>query len=73
MDGSKARKRYFFQCLTHIAEIPDLKSIAFPYGIGCGLAGGSWIEYLALLEKFAVFIGDRASVSIVKLPTVVSK
>ncbi|MGH8711572.1 MAG: hypothetical protein ACREVA_09710, partial [Burkholderiales bacterium] len=25
----------------------------FPYGIGCGLAGGDWNEYKKLLEGFA--------------------
>lgn len=68
LDGARARKRHFFHCLTRIAEIPDLESIAFPYGIGCGLAGGAWDEYRSLIEKFAAFVCDRASVSIIKLP-----
>ena len=27
--------------------------IAFPYGIGCGLAGGAWQEYRRIIEEFA--------------------
>ena len=33
--------------------LPELKSIGFPYGIGCGLAGGDWNKYERLLEGFA--------------------
>ena len=33
--------------------LPELESVAFPYGIGCGLAGGNWEEYQAMLEEFA--------------------
>jgi hypothetical protein len=35
-------------------HISDLKSIAFPYRIGCGTAGGSWKWYQQQLEKLAV-------------------
>lgn len=67
LDGVLARKKHFFQCLKHIALIPELNSIAFPYGIGCGAAGGTWQDYLALLEKFAKHVADKATVSLVKL------
>jgi hypothetical protein len=68
LDGLVARKRYFYNCLKQIAEIPDLSSIALPYGIGCGAAGGNWGEYLVILEKFAKFVRDRATVTLVRLP-----
>ena len=28
-------------------------SVAFPHQIGCGLAGGNWATYEAMLEDFA--------------------
>jgi radical SAM superfamily enzyme YgiQ (UPF0313 family) len=32
---------------------PDLKSIAFPEGIGCGIGGGDWRTYKTMIHKFA--------------------
>jgi O-acetyl-ADP-ribose deacetylase (regulator of RNase III) len=62
VDGHEARKRYFKECLNKIAvEIIKPfkpKSIAFPYGIGCGLAGGNWNEYLQILDLFANWSKD---------------
>jgi hypothetical protein len=29
------------------------KSLAFPYGIGCGLAGGDWKVYETMLRDWA--------------------
>lgn len=69
-DGYKARQRYFFYCLKDIANIPDLDSITFPYGIGCGAAGGNWDFYHGLIDKFAKHLGYRADVFIFKLPEV---
>lgn len=66
-DGFEARKRYFFEGLKKIAEIPDLKSIAFPWGIGCGAAGGDWNFYHKLINRFAKHVENKASVTIYKL------
>jgi O-acetyl-ADP-ribose deacetylase (regulator of RNase III) len=68
-DGIKAREQYFAQCLDKIANIPELDSIAFPYMIGCGLAGGDWNSYLKMIEDFAYHIEMKQSaiVSIYKL------
>lgn len=55
-DNSGERLEAFDKCLSHIADIPELESIAFPFNIGCGLAGGNWEHYLIVLEKFAVVI-----------------
>lgn len=55
------RKEYFKACLDQISEISDLESIAFPYLIGCGLAGGKWDEYEAILKGFA----DKVKVPVV--------
>jgi O-acetyl-ADP-ribose deacetylase (regulator of RNase III) len=52
-DNPKIRKNYFMSCLEHIAKIEGLQSIALPFGIGCGLAGGNWEEYYRLIEWFA--------------------
>jgi hypothetical protein len=32
---------------------PNIISIAFPYKIGCGLAGGKWEDYESMIYKFA--------------------
>ena len=62
-DGYGRNKRYtdyeaFKKCLEHIEFFmkfhPKNKpSIAFPYGIGCGLAGGDWYIILGMLKDFA--------------------
>jgi O-acetyl-ADP-ribose deacetylase (regulator of RNase III) len=44
LDSYKLRQKYFYKCLSKISKIENLKSVAFPYLIGCGLAGGDW-EY----------------------------
>jgi O-acetyl-ADP-ribose deacetylase (regulator of RNase III) len=53
LDGIMAREKYFQECLDKILSIPGLESIAFPYRIGCGLAGGDWNRYLPMIEAFA--------------------
>lgn len=65
-DGFKTRKKYFFSGLKEIAKINDLDSIAFPWQIGCGIAGGNWDEYKELIDKFAIHVKDRAEVFICK-------
>jgi O-acetyl-ADP-ribose deacetylase (regulator of RNase III) len=52
-DGSDVRAAAFQQCLEKISKIEGLDSIAFPYKIGSGLAGGSWFTYEAMLVAFA--------------------
>ena len=52
-DGYLARENYFKQCLDKISKIKDIKSIAFPYLIGCGIAGGNWNNYLDMILEFA--------------------
>ena len=36
--------------------IDGLESIAFPYLIGCGLAGGEWNDYKAAIESFSSMV-----------------
>jgi O-acetyl-ADP-ribose deacetylase (regulator of RNase III) len=52
-DGFRARQDYFMRCLERVAEVRNLHSVAFPYGIGCGAAGGSWPTYMNMLHEFA--------------------
>lgn len=48
------RVMWFKRCLDKILKhTPENSSFAFPYGIGCGLAGGDWKTYLALLRDFS--------------------
>lgn len=53
-DTAAERLQWFRQCLADLpGQIPQGSSVAFPSGIGCGLAGGSWEKYSAAIEEFA--------------------
>lgn len=55
-DNTQCRLQYFRSALTALADIcqtEDWKLVAFPFRIGCGLAGGSWPDYLAMLQEFS--------------------
>lgn len=52
-DGIETRKRAFKTCLHKISQIANLQSIAFPYKIGCNLAGGKWEVYRKMIKTFA--------------------
>ena len=45
----------FRKCLEALTLklTPNIESIAFPYGIGCGLAGGDWYLIKGLIENFS--------------------
>ena len=50
----KQRENAFKQCLDEIVLMfPEGIPIAFPYLIGCGLAGGNWEIYKSMIETFA--------------------
>jgi len=66
IDNRDARLRYFRECLDRISKIDGIKSLAFPYKIGCGLAGGDWVEYKKEIENFSEE-NKSIEVSIVKL------
>ena len=56
-DGKYDRLRYFEECLWKLDEYCKenrIKTVAVPYGIGCGLAGGNWNDYVKELEKTKV-------------------
>jgi O-acetyl-ADP-ribose deacetylase (regulator of RNase III) len=42
----------FFQLAEAVFYMDDLPSIYIPYKMGCGLAGGHWITYLEIVEKY---------------------
>ena len=69
------RLKWFKMGLDEIRkQLPDLKSIAFPFQIGCGLAGGDWNVYLSEIERFAnSFDGRDVDVVVYKLSNVDEK
>lgn len=70
---TKAQRLTWFQdALLQLADVPDLKSVAFPHGIGCGLAGGAWTQYEAALVAFAGLV-PTTEVYIVQMPAKASK
>ena len=50
-------RREWFQMgldkLGGLMETIGANTVAFPYGIGCGLAGGSWTHYLKMIQDWA--------------------
>ena len=67
LDNSDKRIGYFSSCLQAIAtQLPKDKdvTVVFPYGIGCGMAGGDWPTYEALLKE----LSKSLNVIVVKLP-----
>ena len=52
-DSIKERESYFLKCLMALGRVKNIKEVAFPYGIGCGLAKGDWETYANMIEEFA--------------------
>lgn len=44
------RQAYFRACVREI-EARDFKVVGVPFMIGCGLAGGDWVQYKKILEE----------------------
>jgi len=65
-DSEERRLQAFQQCLDQIAQIPDIsgKSIAFPYGIGCGLAGGNWEKYEKILSDWSCCVKEKYDITV---------
>lgn len=61
LDGTRAREVYFHHSLLRLARLPKVESIAFPWKIGCGAAGGNWKNYLGTLTNFAGFIAGKGT------------
>ena len=66
-DKQEDREDYFKKCLNLISHIDDLDSVAFPYGIGCGLAKGNWDTYYSLLEEFSHSVSWQAEVFLYRI------
>lgn len=68
-DGAVDRMRWFAEALERVGKhFPSVKpvTIAVPYQIGCGLAGGDWHCYETMLQAF-VEKHQHVTVTIVKL------
>ena len=53
-DNQEDREKWFQQCLDKLGKLKHYQNFAFPYKIGCGLAGGNWDHYLPMIEDFTV-------------------
>lgn len=61
LDGPAIREKYFYHCLLRVAKIKDLESIAFPYKIACGAAGGNWKKYFGNINNFAKYVSNQGT------------
>jgi len=52
-ESKSTREKLFQQCLEQISTMDSIKSVAFPYGIGCGLAGGDWNRYFSMIQSWS--------------------
>ncbi len=52
-ESAEKREGWFQSGLDLISQIDYLDSVAFPYGIGSGLAGGNWENYYGMIYEFA--------------------
>ncbi|EAS04536.2 hypothetical protein TTHERM_00237510 (macronuclear) [Tetrahymena thermophila SB210] len=56
VDNFSSREKWFEVCLQQLADFAKEKQlfkIAFPYKIGCGLAGGKWENYKKMIQEFS--------------------
>lgn len=71
-DSKKNREKWFAESLVDLEnklknDYTHIKKVAFPYNIGCGLAGGKWSYYLKMIKDFSIR-NDNIWVYIVELP-----
>lgn len=56
LETSEQRERWFERGLEDLEiklkGLNEIKRVAFPYCIGCGLAGGNWKKYLKMIRDF---------------------
>jgi O-acetyl-ADP-ribose deacetylase (regulator of RNase III) len=64
-DTASERRHNFYRCLLRIIKIENLESIAFPWKIGCGIAGGDWEYYLGTLTNFAKYVKEQYDTRVV--------
>jgi len=69
-ESGEMREQWFESALSKlqvwVRKIP-FSSVAVPYKIGCGLAGGDWDKYTAMLKRFAMSVKGH-KVFIVRRP-----
>lgn len=65
LDGSYTREKYFKQALFQISKLDKLESVAFPYMIGCGLAGGIWSNYYNMILDFESYVDEKYNTKVV--------
>lgn len=61
LDTKQNREKWFkygLSCLGQWCIENNIKSIAFPYKIGCGLAGGDWKKYFNEIKRFQNVYSD---------------
>uniref|UniRef100_A0A6C0JTN7 Macro domain-containing protein n=1 Tax=viral metagenome TaxID=1070528 RepID=A0A6C0JTN7_9ZZZZ len=66
------REAWFASCLVHLEKYMlehDKTSVAFPYFIGCALAGGNWTNYENMIRAFANRLPTHINVVICRLVT----
>lgn len=51
-DSAAQRQTWFQECLSKLGKVKNLKSVALPRKIGCGLAGGDWNIYRKMIEDW---------------------
>lgn len=59
IDSREKRLKYFRNCLDRLIFSDsgrDVTGYAFPYKVGCGMAGGIWDQYLKEIKKFSKHI-----------------
>jgi len=65
LDGQAARRKYFYNGLLRVAQIPNLESIALNWRIGCGIAGGDWLYYLGTINLFEKYVNEKQNAKVI--------
>jgi hypothetical protein len=52
-DTYEKRFAWFQEGLANLDHIPNVQMLSFPWGIGCGAAGGKWADYRAKIDGWA--------------------
>jgi len=62
-ETAQKREHWFKMALFDLEyHIPDGARLAFPWQIGCGLAGGDWVTYREMIDAFATRIKPRGCI-----------
>ncbi len=64
-ETKEKRLAWFDQGLKGLAAYMTehkLDTVGFPYGVGCGLAGGNWNDYFEAIEKFSLLYSIKVKI-----------